>query len=85
MSKEIEMITMVEENANILKAVDILKRKSNIDLEPLLSELSEYMDDKADVKDHGEDVYPNKEMILGEQIDHLLYSLRKALGMKTEF
>lgn len=70
----------------ILRAVTALKERSHIDLEPLLSEISEYFDNRADVRDGPEgEQLPNEAMVLGQQVDQILFSLRKALGMKTEF
>lgn len=74
------------EDSSILMAVMTIEKRSHINLEPLLSEISEYFDNRADVRDGPEgEQLPNEAMVLGQQVDQILFSLRKALGMKTEF
>ena len=85
MSSEKDTSDKVKEDNIILMAVVHLKERSSIDLEPLLSELFDYMDNKSDGEyDIDGNAHCNEEAGFAENIGHLLFSLRKALGMKAE-
>lgn len=75
-----DIVTRTSQDVDIKNAIKAIDSRMDIGLIDLLVELSEYMDDRADVRDGTEgEALPNDAMILGMKIDTLLEVLEDTI------
>lgn len=85
-----DIVQIAKEDVDIINAIKALESRSlachphNTTIVSLLEELEEYMGNKSDCDMVGEDYQCNDENRLEAEIHSLLFSLKRALGMKVE-